>query len=174
MNNTEYNNIINEVDFFHGIEVQNTPTFGLNTLFVVGIQEVDVIIDNAIHYNCDAIYFGKNQSFNAASVEEWNVWENMIRNVLDHPNQFWCSLDIDSNYILELHESGLTENHRFIPVISVKLPYIELLNYNTVLKFDDIDFDKTNAGIWCHRLHDIMDTNKFTHCKELSTSEIIS
>ena len=47
-------------------------------------------------------------------------------------------------------------------MISVKLPYLQLLGYNATIKIDDIDFDKTNPGVWCHRLHQLMNIDRFT------------
>ena len=61
-----------------------------------------------------------------------------------------------------LLESALPEYRRFIPMISAKLPYINQLGYNAVLKIDDIDFDKSNPGVWCHRLHDLQSASTFT------------
>ena len=31
------------VDFFTGVEVEHTPAFGLRTLFVVGVQDIDLV-----------------------------------------------------------------------------------------------------------------------------------
>ena len=31
-----------------------------------------------------------------------------------------------------------------------------------MVKIDDKGFAETNPGVWSHRLHDLMDANKFT------------
>ena len=54
------------------------------------------------------------------------------------------------------------EYNNFIPQIRVPLLYIEQWNYNTMIKIDDKDFNKSNPGIWTHSLHDLMDRSKFT------------
>jgi hypothetical protein len=61
-----------------------------------------------------------------------------------------------------LLESGLVEYHSFIPMILVKLPYIQQLGYNATIKLDDRDFKSTNPGVWCHSLHDLLKRDQFT------------
>lgn len=34
------------VTFFTGTEIEKTPAFGLKTLFVTGLQHIDVVYDN--------------------------------------------------------------------------------------------------------------------------------
>ena len=36
------------------------------------------------------------------------------------------------------------------------------LNYNACIKIDDADFDHSNAGVWIHQVHDLLDRDKFT------------
>ena len=126
--------------------------------------------------NCKHIYFGANQSFQTKGVndnESWSSWEKMIRNCLDAPDNFWCTLDFDVKETEGLLESGLTENRRFIPQISVKLPYINQLGYNATLKIDDKDFCATNPGVWCHNLQDLMGRDRFTDWDQYGKDEII-
>jgi len=85
----------------------------------------------------------------------------MIRSCLDA--DYWCTLDFDIAQAEGLLESGLTENHKFVPMISVKLPYINQFNYNTTLKLDDRTWGSTNPGVWTHQLHDLMRMDKYTH-----------
>jgi len=47
-------------------------------------------------------------------------------------------------------------------MISVKLPYIGLFNYNTTVKIDDTTWGNTNSGVWTHSLHSLMDRSNFT------------
>jgi hypothetical protein len=58
-------------------------------------------------------------------------------------------------------------------VISVKVPYAKLLGYNATIKIDDIGFDRSNPGVWCHRLHDLQSSEKFTSWDEYSKDETI-
>jgi hypothetical protein len=90
----------------------------------------------------------------------WNPWEKLIQYFLDLG--YWCTLDIDQKNVEGLLESGLVEHHLFIPMISVKLPYIQQLGYNATIKLDDKDFAATNPGVWCHSLHELTRRETFT------------
>lgn len=156
--------------FFHGTEVEHTPAFGKKTLFVIGLQPVEAIQEHLL--GCDHVYFGANMSFpRRPSAAEWQQWEAMIQPFLKA--DYWCTLDIDISVLEEFHDSGLCEYRRFIPMISAKIPYIGLLNYNAVLKIDDRDFESTNPGVWCHRVHDLMDPYKFTDWDQYTKDDIV-
>jgi hypothetical protein len=87
---------------------------------------------------------------------------------------YWCTLDLDVSCVEGLLESGLTENHNFIPMISVKLPYIQQLGYNATIKLDDKDFAATNPGVWCHSVHALMQRDQvFTDWYKYTKDEIV-
>lgn len=176
MNRPEHDN----VNFFTGIEVEHTPAFGMQTLFVVGVQSIDAIkffltdrnslLDESKHIT--HIYFGANQSFPNLKVNdgaEWAKWERMIYHFLD--KGFWCTLDVDISCVEGLVESGLCDHNRFIPMISAKLPYIRQLGYNATLKLDDTDFDHSNPGVWCHSIHRLQSRNTFTDWSKYTKDE---
>jgi len=154
-----------DVRFFFGKEVEHTPAFGKYTLFVVGVQTLE---DIALAISrgtkpVEHIYFGANQSFPKLQVNDpaWNDWENMISPFL--AKDYFCTLDIDSTMTEGLLEGALCEHDYFIPMISVKLPYLQQLGYNATIKLDDTDFAATNPGVWCHSLHNLKDRSVFTH-----------
>jgi hypothetical protein len=161
--------VADNVVFFIGNEVEHTPAFGLRTLFVTGVQPVDAIAQNL--QGCEHIFFGANHSYNPRNYDEHKAWENMIRFFLE--KDYLCSLDIPISQVEEFHESGLCENHNFIPQIRVPIPYIKLWNYNTMLKIDDKDFKATNPGVWSHSLHTLMDRSKFTDWNQYKNDEIV-
>jgi hypothetical protein len=154
--------------FFIGTEVEHTPAAGMKTLFVVGIQSVESIdriltdpfadIGSPIQH----VYFGANQSFDIDEHDHtgWNQWTEMVQHYLDRG--LLCTLDLDVRYAQALLETGLTEHHNFIPMISVRLPYISQLGYNATLKLDDHDFEGSNPGVWCHNLHELQTRETFT------------
>ena len=160
------------VKFFTGIEVEHTPAYGKKTLFVVGVQPVD---DIAVHLQgSEHIYFGANHSFPDPNVNDyatWARWENMLREFLDRG--YLCTLDIDVRCVEGLLESIVIDNNNFIPMISVKLPYIRQLGYNAVLKIDDKDFAATNPGVWCHSVHDLQNRDHFTDWSEYTKDETL-
>lgn len=167
------------VTFFVGTEIEKTPAYGMDTLFVVGVHEPEVILDiikdpSKVKVDVKHIYFGANQSFKPAGTDDattWRPWEDMIYVCLEAG--YWCTLDLDVRDVEGLLESGLTEKRRFIPQISVKIPGLQLLNYNATIKIDDTDFNATNPGVWCHRLRDLTTTESFTDWDQYSKDEII-
>ena len=144
--------------FFFGKEVERTPAFGKETLFVVGIQPVEHIASNL--NGAEHIFFGANHSFHPVDRSEWQSWELMIESFLN--KGYLCSLDIPITHVEEFNDGPLCEHRKFIPQIRVSIPYTKLWNYNTMLKIDDKDFDATNPGVWCHSLHSLMSRETFT------------
>jgi hypothetical protein len=162
------------VKFFVGTEVEHSPAYGMRTLFVVGVQDSTEITAAAQKNNCEHIYFGANQSFPNLAVnnsDEWTRWENMIGVCLMHGA--WCTLDVDVSAAEGLLEGTLIDHDRFIPMISVKLPYAKLYNYNTTIKIDDKDFQATNPGVWCHSLHELKNRAVFTDWSKYTQDEVI-
>jgi hypothetical protein len=150
------------VNFFTGTEVEKTPAFGKQTLFVVGIQPVDEI---AHHFDMNPrgiehIFFGANHSFYPQTPTEWDRWEAMIVHFLKLG--YVCSLDIPVTHVEDFNDTCLCEYRNFIPQIRLSIPYVKLWNYNTMLKIDDSDFDSTNPGVWTHSLHSLMSRRTFT------------
>lgn len=173
-----------DITFFTGIEIERTPAYGMKTLFVVGVHEPETILelvtesrsylDESEHIK--HIYFGANQSFKTKGIDDtrtWRSWEDMIYVCLDSKYDLWCTLDFDVSETEGLLESGLTEKRRFIPQISVKLPYLQQLGYNATLKIDDKDFAATNPGVWCHNLQDLLGRDRFTDWDQYGKDEII-
>jgi len=150
---------------FVGNEVELTPAIGCKTLFVVGIQPIEDIIAAASKHRCEQIYFGANHSFAPTTNDEYPQWEKMIHYFLRHTD-YWVALDFDVKYAEQVLECGFAESHKFIPMISVKLPYINQLGYNAVLKLDDKDFCATNPGVWCHSLHELQSNSAITRWNE--------
>ena len=46
-----------DADFFVGKEVETTPTKGMQTLFVVGLQRTATVLKHAENNKCKHIYF---------------------------------------------------------------------------------------------------------------------
>jgi hypothetical protein len=157
--------------FFFGQEVEHTPAYNMNTLFVVGVQPIDAIEGALSNQNIKHIFFGANHSFNPSNFIEHKEWEEMIFHFLDA--EYLCSLDIPMSQVEEFHESGYCEYDNFIPQIRVPIPYIKLWNYNTMLKIDDKDFKATNPGVWSHSLHTLMDRSKFTDWLQYKNDKVL-
>ncbi len=158
--------IRDDIKFFIGTEVEHTPAYGMKTLFVVGLQpieEIQKLLDDPftnIKEPVRHIFFGANQSYDPVKDSNWSDWDAMIQHFLE--KDYLCTLDIPLSAVEGFNDGGLCEYTNFIPQISVKIPYVRLWNYNTMIKIDDRDFNSTNPGVWCHSLHTLMDRNKFT------------
>jgi hypothetical protein len=162
-----------DINFFVGTEVEHTPAFGMRTLFVTGVQEVDQIAFHAVKNGCEHIFFGANHSFKPEpdDYHVWKKWEDMIEYFLGEG--YLCSLDIPLLAVEQFNDGSLNDYSNFIPQIRVPIPYIKLWNYNTMLKIDDKDFKATNPGVWSHSLHTLMDRSKFTDWAQYKNDEIV-
>ena len=162
----------NKVSLFVGTEVEHTPAFGLKTLFVVGIQPVELIDAAYTAHKCTHIYFGANASFGPDGTDQYGPpWDKMISHCLK--KGYLCTLDFDvadTDYVLDF---GYTEYNNFIPMVSVKLPYLQQLGYNATIKLDDKDFNATNPGVWCHSLHSLQNRSVFTSWSKYTQDEVI-
>jgi len=163
-----------DIQFFVGQEVEHTPMRGHPTLFVIGVQPIKDILKHVAHHpdGINHVYFGANQSFprlTAADAKEWKAWSRMISDVL--AEGLWVTLDLDISSVEGLVETGLCEHYNFIPMISAKLPYIDQLGYNAVLKLDDQDFQATNHGVWCWNVHELKHRGHFTNWSEYTQDE---
>jgi len=159
MNRTYNNKQSNSVSFFTGLEVENTPALGLSTLFVVGTHPIDKINEN-LKTNIDHIFFGANHSFEISTAESAAAWEIMIDHFVNSDRLI--TLDFDISLVDFVLETGWCEKNNFIPLVSAKIPYVEQLGYNAVLKIDDVDFDRSNPGVWCHHLRGLQSIGAFT------------
>ena len=152
-----------DVVYFTGYEVEHTIAYGMKTLFVVGTPPLEDILYKATQHEVTHIYFGTSQSFNPKSIsaEEYKAWDEVIFGCLKE--DYWVSLDFGVEHTEGVIESGYSEYQKFIPMISVKLPYINQLNYNATLKLDDRTWGATNPGVWTHHLQSLMSKDKFTY-----------
>ena len=145
------------VTYFIGNEIEHTLAFGKKTLFVVGIQDADEIIEMAVKNNVEHIYLGANQSFEITGEHgtdaEQAGWDLMVNLCIGAG--YLVTLDFDLEDLEWVQESGYSENNNFIPMISVKVPYIEQLGYNANIKIDDVDFNATNnPNLYCINVDD--------------------
>ena len=162
-----------DATYFIGTEVEKSPAYGQRTLFVVGLQPKEDILAQAFNNSCPHIYLGANQSYNPdlSDSETLIQWDNLIIDLVREG--IWVTLDFDVKYAEAILEGGMTEYDTFIPMISVKIPYIRQYNYNATLKIDDKDFKASNPGVWCHSVHDLMDRSTFTDWSKYTQDEVI-
>jgi len=163
------------VTYFIGNEVEHTPAYGLKTLFVVGVMAPEEITDIAAKHECNHVYFGANQSFDGNNIGDW---VRQIEHVLRLG--FKATLDFDvkyanckSNHTPPAWFQQLNTFDNFIPMVSVKIPNLTMYNKNATIKIDDVDFDATNQGVWCHQLNNLLNEERLTEWSEYAGDEII-
>lgn len=170
MNRPYQDSISNSVEFFIGEEVEHTPTKGMKTLFVNGLHEPELVLDYASNHQVQHVYFGANHSFHR--VDDFVPWEMMITAALAFG--LWVTLDLDVSQLTILNSKyHFTQNNKFIPLIRIAVPHVLQLNYNTVLKIDDTDFQATNPGVWCHSMRNLTTDQTFTHWSAYTKDTII-
>ena len=159
------------VVYFTGYEVEHTVAHGMYTLFVVGTPPLSEILQEAAKHKVQQIYFGTSQSFHPTNPYEWAQWDDMIKPLL--VKNYWVTLDFGVEYAPEIHEESWNEYNTFIPMISVKLPYIKQYNYHATLKIDDNTWGDTNPGVWCHPLNELLKRRVYTDWKDYVGDEPI-
>mgnify|MGYP003114705763 CR=1 FL=1 len=155
--------------FFTGTEVEHTPAFGLHTLFVVDIQDPEEVVEYARGYGVQHVYLGANHSFDGSGQYQY---QRMINKILQEP--LWCTLEMTNDVYKEVHAwVNKFNQHNFIPNIRVELPRLMNMNYNATIKIGDVDYKATNPGVWCHKLNDLKQFDKFTNWSEYGKDQII-
>ena len=176
MNRDYDDGVKDDVVYFTGYEVEHTPVHNEHTLFVVGPQDVDDVIERAKAESVEHIYLGANQSFDIelpyGKNEQNTAWDLLVDGLCKAG--FWVTLDYDVKFHSWVLESGYNEHKKFISMISVKLPHIDQLNYNACIKIDDKDFKASNAGVWVHYARDLQPRDKFTSWEKYENDSPIS
>jgi len=155
-----------QVNYFTGKEVEHTPVYGKNTLFVVGCRPFGEVLDQIEFHHVRHVYLGANGSFTPDE-----KWYALVDNLLGLG--LWVTLDFDISHVEWILDAGFTEQHKFIPMISAKLPYINQLGYNACLKLDDKEFEGSNPGVWVHSVHKLMDRSVFTDWEQYNNDTVV-
>lgn len=167
MKRSYQNTATESVIFFVGEEVEHTVMYGQKTLFVVGIHPMALVERVAQSAAVKHVYLGANQSFKPEL-----EFVDMARHLLEIG--YWVTLDYPVFYQNWLnHHTDVVKHNRFIAMISVALPNLKNLNNNTTIKIDDVGFNATNPGVWCHRLSNLMKPNQFTAWENYTQDHII-
>lgn len=158
-----------DVVFFTGTEVEKTPTYGLKTLFVVGMQDADKISELAINNECNHIYLGANHSLTYIEYETYYPLVQTINTLLK--KDFHVTLDIRASSGGNFTE--LLTNEKFTIVYALPVESIMSMRGNIVVKIDDKDFKATNPGVWCWSVRDMIQDEHFTEWGEYTKDESI-
>ena len=158
------------ITYFTGVEIEKTPAYGMQTLFVVGVRPLEEITDIVTQRKCDHVYLGANQSFDGKDI---NDWDKMIGGLLRLGLK--VTLDFDSKFCQSKEKwlASLSQFDNFIPQISLKIPNLTKYNNNATIKIDDTDFRASNDGVWCHSLDTLKTQETFTDWAQYTKDEII-
>ena len=159
------------VKYFVSTEVEKTPAYGLKTLFVVGLQNRATVLNLIKEHEVEHVFLGANQSFFPHNADDLSEWEIFLGTVLE--SGVMVTLDFDVIFIAEVYGFGFTSHFNFIPLISIKIPHVDKLNYNACIKIDDVGFESTNFGVWVHRVQDLMDSRSYTPWSEYKNDKVI-
>jgi len=164
----------NNVKFFIGPEVEQTPAYSKRTLFVVDEQPLADIEKYAREHKVTHVFLGANHSFNA-SREAAPYWNMIITSLLSRG--YWVTLDYqahDHALVYEMLADSIWKCRTFVPLVGVRLPHFQTASPNLTVKIDDQDFNSTNAGVWCLHHNELADSNRFTSWNDYATDEVIT
>jgi hypothetical protein len=171
------------VTFFVGPEIEQTPAFNKKTLFVVGLQDTQVVLDQAKKHGVKHIFLSANRSFDSVDMVNGaymvgntlaSDWDRQIQILLSMG--FMVSIDYPAHkhaMVLNILNPVVWQSRNFVPILSVAIPYVSTSNINLTIKIDDINFGATNPGVWCMNHHEVTDSNRFTAWSEY-TNDVIT
>jgi hypothetical protein len=159
-----------DVNVFSGIEIEHTPAYGKQTLFLARNDlTFDQILSLCVASNAEAVYFGANRTY----MHNHAMQLAQIHQLLDRG--YWVTVD----YPFELHQlvakkfSTCWRKDRFIPFCSIIFPHTEE-DDNLCFKVDDVDFNKTNPGVWSMTMKNFKQQAGFTKWDEYKQDEPIT
>ena len=87
---------------------------------------------------------------------------------------YWCTIDYQHSVHAEVKErfKEIWKEDKFIPFCSVIFPHSED-DDNLCVKVDDIDFNKTNPGVWTMTMNHFKQSAGFTSWNEYKKDEPI-
>jgi hypothetical protein len=157
------------VGVFSGVEVEHTPAFGKQTLFLARNDlTFDAIKELAQSVNAEAIYYGANRSY----MHNHGMQLAQMKRLIE--DGYYVTVDYDYSIHNEVKEKFkmLWNNELFIPFCSIIFSNSEE-DDQLCIKVDDVDFNKTNPGVWTMTMNHFKQTSGFTSWKEYKQDEPI-
>lgn len=159
----------NQVAMFVGKELENSKMKGSQTLFVVGDEPVSEIISNASSHDILHIYMCANKSFTPGMM---GYYFDTVAKLIKE--KYFVTFDFPCYYfamVQNVFKDYLTSEY-FIPMVNVELPNLESMP-NLAIRLDDIDFNKTNSGVWVLNRDTFNNSQCYTSWSEYSTDKIV-
>jgi len=157
------------VGVFSGLEIEHTPAHGLQTLFLARNDlTLEQIRELAKMVNAKAIYYGANRSF----MHNHGLQLAQMMKLMD--TGYYVTIDYPYSLHTEVKErfKSVWKNEKFIPFCSIIFPNSED-DDQLCIKVDDVDFNKTNPGVWTMSMNHFKQTSGFTSWKEYKQDQPI-
>lgn len=157
------------VGVFSGLEVEHTPAYGLQTLFLARNDlTYDQILELCNDTNAQAVYFGANRCYVHGYMGQIVQMEKLIN------DGYYVTVDYPHSLHAEVKEkfAVLWKNPKFIPFCSIIFPNSEN-DDNLCIKVDDVDFNKTNPGVWTMTMDNFKQSAGFTSWEHYKQDEPI-
>ena len=72
-------------NYFIGVEVERSPLFGMNTLFVVGKQNPKEILQRMLDNGIEHVYLGCGYTFNPETPQDWQARDYIVHELIHVP-----------------------------------------------------------------------------------------
>ena len=157
------------VGVFSGVEVEHTPAYGLQTLF---LARNDLTFDDikmlAESVNAEAVYYGANRSY----MHNHGMQIAQMKRLIE--DGYFVTVDYNYNIHNEVKEKFkmLWNNEKFIPFCSIIFPDSEQ-DDQLCIKVDDVDFNSTNPGVWTMSMDAFKQSAGFTSWNDYKQDEPI-
>ena len=157
------------VKVFSGLEVEHTPAFGKQTLFLARNDlTYEQIKELCVKVDAEAVYYGANRTY--------------LNNVANQPLQINKLLTdgyfVTIDYQYEIHDqvkkrfSDVWKHPKFIPFCSIIFANTDE-DQQVCIKLDDVDFNKTNKGVWVMSMEDYKSKSGYTQWKQYNQDKPI-
>lgn len=158
-----------DVKVFSGKEIEHTPAYGLQTLFLARNDlTYEQVKDLCVEVNAEAVYYGANRTF--------------LNNIANQPLQINRLLNdgyyVTIDYQYKLHDevkkrySAVWQHEKFIPFCSIIFENSEE-DTKMCFKIDDVDFNKTNKGVWAMSMQDFKSKAGYTEWEQYKQDQPI-
>ena len=157
------------VKVFSGLEVEHTPAFGKQTLFLARNDlTYEQIKELCVKVDAEAVYYGANRTY--------------LNNVANQPLQINKLLTdgyfVTIDYQYEIHDqvkkrfSNVWKHPKFIPFCSIIFANTDE-DQQVCIKLDDVDFNETNKGVWVMSMEDYKSKSGYTQWKQYNQDKPI-
>ena len=106
---------------------------------------------------------------------DWNESRcSKLRSIIEYlvDNQYQVTLDISKTFDLTCIDMFIDSEYFHI-MYSLPIAYAERYKNAITVKVDDVGFNKTNTGVWCNPLENLMNDINKTEWNAYTTDEVI-